>query len=225
MFNIFPNKKGKKSKSNENNSSSQKPQQKIIVDIHERNSLVTPYLHEFGADFEIKSLKTGDFIINDTIIERKTVSDFISSMISKRLVQQLLELKSYKKRALILEGQIDEKGFNPNAIRGMILSIELELGIPIIFTKDSADTAKFLLVLARKQDKDKSFSLHSKKGMTKKEVQKYIIESFPGIGPKTAEKLLKKLGTIKNIIDTPLEELLNLIGKKANVFKIIHERY
>jgi Fanconi anemia group M protein len=200
-------------------------QHKIIADIHEKNSLVIPSLHELEADIEIKSLKVGDYIINNTIIERKTISDFISSMISKRLIQQLLELQRYGNRILIIEGKIDEEQFNPNAIRGMILSIELELKIPIIFTQDSEETAKYLLVLARKQDKTQNFSLHSKKGQTKQEIQKYIIESFPGIGPKTAKLLLKKLNTIKNIINTPITELEKLIGKKSEVFKILEEKY
>lgn len=200
-------------------------QHKIIADVHEKNSLVIPSLNELQANVEVKSLKVGDYIVNNTIIERKTISDFISSMISKRLIQQLLELQRYENKILILEGKIDEQGFNPNAIRGMLLSIELELKIPIIFTQDSEETAKYLLVLAKKQDKAQGFSLHSKKGQTKREIQKYIIESFPGIGPKTSGKLLKKLSTIKNIINTPLEDLKKIIGKKAEVFKISEEKY
>ncbi len=220
IFDIF----SKTKKQRKENSSSQ---QKIIADIHEKNSLVIPYLKELKAEVEIQSLKIGDYIVGNVIFERKTISDFISSIINKRLIQQLVELKRYKNKILILEGDIKEQnlGFNKNAVRGMILSIELEMNIPIIFTRDSEDTAKFLVILAKKQKNNKNLTLHSRKGLTKEETQKYIIESFPSIGPKTAEKLLKKLGTIKNVINTPVEDLEKIIGKKAGVFRIVEEKY
>ena len=216
IYNIF----SKKSKEKAKNKFS-----KIIIDIHEKDSLIPSFLSESKLETEIQSLKIGDYIIRDIVIERKTISDFISSMISKRLIQQLLELKKYKRRFLVLEGEINEKGFNPRAIRGMILSIELDLGIPIIFTKNSEETAKFFEVLAKKQEKISDFTLHSKKPQSKKEIMNYVIESFPNIGPKTAKLLLKKLKTIKNIINTPIEEIEKIIGKKSEIFKIVNEEY
>lgn len=198
---------------------------KIIIDIHEKNSLVPAFLKESKLDIEFQGLSTGDYLIRDIIIERKTVSDFISSMISKRLIQQVLNLQTYPKKFIILEGEINEWEFNPNAIRGMILSIELDFSIPIIFTKDAKETAKFLEVLAKKQEKSQEFSLHSKKGQTKKEIMRYILESFPNIGPKNADKLLKELKTIKKIVNTPIEVIERIIGKKAEEFKIVDEEY
>jgi Fanconi anemia group M protein len=198
---------------------------KIIIDVHEKNSLVPSFLNESKLDIEFQNLTTGDYLIRDVIIERKTISDFISSMISKRLIQQILELQTYTRKFLILEGEINDLEFNPNAIRGMILSIQLDFKIPIIFTKDSKETSKFLEVLARKQEKTSEFSLHSKKGQTKKEIIKYIVEGFPGIGPKNAEKLLKELKTIRTIINAPLEIIEKIIGKKAEEFNIVDEEY
>ena len=70
----------------------------IVADIHEKNSLVISELHKSTqVRLEIKSLKIADYIINDIAIERKTVQDLISSMINKRLIQQLTQMQSYKK--------------------------------------------------------------------------------------------------------------------------------
>jgi Fanconi anemia group M protein len=217
MFNnIFSKRKSKRQT---------KESPKVIADIHEKDSLVISSLIENKIEVEIKNLEIGDYIIRDVIIERKTLSDFISSMISKRLIKQLLELQRYKKRFLILEGEIDKASFNQNAIRGMILSIELDIEIPIIFTKNSEETSRFLEVLARKKENNQKLSFHSRKGLTKKQIQSYIIESFPNIGPKTAEKLLKEFKTIKNLINQPIENLNKIIGKKSETFKIIEEEY
>jgi Fanconi anemia group M protein len=131
-------------------------------------------------------------------------------------------MQKYKKRLLILEGKdfelLEEKHtkLNPNAIRGMILSLSLDFQTPIIFTKDSEETAKYLILLAKRQLKGKiEFTLHSRKPSTTKEQKQYIIESFPNIGPKNASVLLKRLGSIKRIINAPQEELEKEIGKKA----------
>ena len=53
----------------------------IIVDKREKNSLVISELIRRKIPIEIKQLEIGDYIIGDTIIERKTKSDFISSII------------------------------------------------------------------------------------------------------------------------------------------------
>jgi|TARA_Y100000310_G_scaffold342756_1_gene447292 Fanconi anemia group M protein len=223
IFDIFSKKKSKKKKF--------KP--KIIVDHREKNSLVISELVSLGLEIEFKQLKVADYLVNDTAIERKTIFDFISSMKNKRLVNQLEEIQQYKSRLLIVEG-IDEQelysdsderiGMHPNAIRGFLLSILLKYKVPIIFTQNYEDTAKFISVLSRKKEKEPSLNV-TKKTFNKKELKQFIIESFPGIGPMTAKKLLKKFKTIKEIVDASQEELTETIGKKAEIFKLVYDKY
>ena len=68
---------------------------KIILDIHEKNSLVTAFLTELQCELITKSLEVGDYLINNIIIERKTFQDFVSSMLSKRLIEQLKNMQQY----------------------------------------------------------------------------------------------------------------------------------
>ena len=77
---------------------------KIIADYREKNSLVISVLMSHGAEVEIKELKVADYIVKDVAIERKTVSDFLSSMLNKRLIKQLEEIQQYKNKLLIIEG-------------------------------------------------------------------------------------------------------------------------
>jgi len=221
LLNIFSKEKTEK-----------KPEEKlkITADQHEKNSLVISELTSLGIEVEIKHLLVADFLVKDVAIERKTVSDFLSSMINKRLTRQLQELQQYPNKLLIIEG-IDEhelynegNSINPNAVRGFLLSILLKHKIPIIFTKDYEDTAKFLVVLAKKQETETSIRAR-KKAFNKKEQLQYILEGFPGIGPKTAKKMLKKYKTIKKIANTSIEKLKKEIGKKAEIFKLLDEGY
>jgi len=113
---------------------------------------------------------------------------------------------------------------NANSIRGFLLSILLKHKIPIIFTKNSEDTAKFISILSKKKPKEFPLNI-KKKSLNKKEQLQFIIEGFPGIGLKTARKLLEKFKTIKNIINASQKELKKAIGKKADVFKISEIEY
>lgn len=222
LFNIFSSKNKKVSKS-------KKPQ--IVADIHEKNSLVLANLTGLGADIHLMPLKIGDYLINNTIIERKTFSDFISSMLSKRLIEQLNNMQQYKQKLLILEGELDKNilvnsKLNPNSLKGMILSTCLDLNIPVIQTKNEEETSLYMFLLAKRQLKSQTEpTLHSRIPKTKRERQKYILESFQNIGPKTAEKLMKEFKTIRNIFNSSEENLNKIIGKKASVFKIIDENY
>ncbi len=205
--------------------SKKKKETKIIADLREKNSLVISELIEKGVKVEMKHLKVADYILGDIAIERKTARDFISSMINKRLERQLEEIKQYKNYFLIIEGNLNEVEFkNKNALRGMILEILLEKKIPILFSQDEEETATFLILLAKKSKKQANIRAN-KKILTKKEKLQYILEGFPGIGPRTAEKLLKKYKNLKTIFTTSIDELEKEIGKKARVFALLSEHY
>jgi ERCC4-type nuclease len=202
---------------------------KIIVDYREKNSLVIAEMMHLGLDVEFQTLKVGDYLVNDIAIERKAISDFISSMINKRLFRQLEEIRQYPKSFLIIEGfetqelyNDSNEGVNANAIRGVLLSIILNYKIPIIFTKNEEDTASFIYILGKKQVKKEIALNPKKKSFDSEEQKQFIIEAFPGIGPATAKKLLKEFKTIKNIVNQPLENLEKVIGKKAEIFKLIN---
>jgi len=66
---------------------------KIIIDYREKNSLVPANLKKQGIDIEFKELKVADYIVKNIVIERKTISDFISSMLNGRMVKQLEEMQ------------------------------------------------------------------------------------------------------------------------------------
>lgn len=211
---------------------------KVEVDYREKNSLVGTSLIALGMDVEFKELKVADYLVKGVAIERKTILDFISSVKNKRLQNQLEELQQYPNKLLIIEGIEEEElysddffekekmGMHPNAIRGLLLSILLKHKIPIIFTKDAKDTAKFIAVLAKKPEKEMETSLNiSKKTLNKKQRLQFILESFPNIGPKTAKKLLKEYKTLAQIFNAPLDELKEKIGKKAEIFELLKEKY
>ncbi len=211
---------------------SKTPQEKekklIRIDFREKNSFVIAELRNLNAILNIEHLKTGDYIIEDLVIERKTYNDFLNSIINKRIIKQIESLKQYPNKLLIIEGheeEIKERLFHKKAIRGFTLSIILKHKIPLYFTKNSKETAELLLHLSEKKKNNNNSLRENKKSRNKKEQQQYILEGFPGIGSSTAKKLLKEFKTLKNIFNAPEEELKKTIGKKSEIFNILKENY
>jgi len=208
---------------------------RIIADIHEKNSMVIPEIIERGVGVEIKKLQIADYIISDEIaIERKTMNDFLNSVMSKRIINQLINLKNnYKKPLVIIETSEHHEFYtsdahpnlNKNAIKGMILSTIFDFGVPILLTKDYKETADFITLLAKRQERGKQeISLKTKKhAFTIQEQQQLILESFPKVGPKTAKEILKYFKTLKNFANASIEELKKIpkLGKKADFIKLI----
>ncbi|MEI6731156.1 MAG: ERCC4 domain-containing protein [archaeon] len=194
--------------------------ERIIADTREKNSLVPSEIIKLGNLLEFSHLEIGDYIAGKTIVERKTFSDLQSSIINKRIFSQLENLKKYPSAILIIESSDAEPFIHANAIRGFLLSCSLDYKIPIIFSKYERETAVFLSLLA-KENKSPTSLRFKPSSFSKKEKIQYILEGFPGIGPKTAQLLIKEFKTIKNIINASQEELAKVIGKKAEAFELV----
>ncbi len=194
------------------------PKTEIVVDTRESQSLISANLIEQKANISHELLEIGDYLINDTIIERKTFQDFIASIIDKRLIEQLKEMKKYPNHFLILEGfyyNYNDFNIHANAIRGMLLSITNDFDIPIIYTENEKDTATFLILTAKRYERKKTENSlrQTKTAKTKEEQKQFIIEGFPGIGPKTAKILLKKFETLDKIFNLNENKLKTILDK------------
>ena len=215
---------------------------KIIIDHREPKSLIRELAKHHNV--EVKQLISADFIIQgrDTEgkdiqigIERKTTNDFLNSIIDKRIIQQLIQLKENFTTILLLiegtENMYEIRNFHPNAIRGMLASITIDFQIPILQTRNYRDTAALIITIATRLEKPKKLFplLKQRKPLTLKEQQELIIESLPGIGPTLAKSLLAKFKSVKKIITASEEKLQKVekIGKKKSeeIKKVIDSPY
>jgi|SRR3989338_655666 len=196
---------------------------KIEVDHREKNSLVVSELVKLGFEISWAQLPVADYIVNGVAIERKTISDLKSSVIDKRIISQLLELKQYERKFLLVEGILKEdlynSGMHENAFRGFLLSVALDFEVPIIFTYDEKDTAKYISVLARKKEKGLQGIRASKILLSKEEQIQFILEGFPNVGAVKAKKLIEKFGSLFNIFNASVEELVEVLGKRVGEFR------
>jgi Fanconi anemia group M protein len=104
---------------------------KIHVDHREVQSGIPTALEELGAEVIIEALGIGDYhVSNDVIIERKTTTDFLHSILDDpgHLYGQLADMmREYKRSLLLIEGApmdlYTDRAIHPNAIDGMAMTM------------------------------------------------------------------------------------------------------
>lgn len=205
---------------------------KIIADYREKGSNVLKEIINQDTTLQLEKLSIGDFLLSSKIIvEYKTVHDFVDSILDGRLLSQLKELKKYDKPILIIEGTEDiysVRRVHPNAIRGMLITIAVSYGIPIIQTRYPKETAELLIMIAKKEQLDEKAEIthHFAKPLSLKEQQEYFISALPNIGMGGAVPLLKYFKTVKGIVNATEEQLqdVDLIGpKKSKILKEVFD--
>ena len=218
---------------------SQKKELKIIVDDRERNAKLLDLLNE-KFDVQRERLEVGDFIVSDRIVvERKTLEDFLASLLDKRIFEQIQKMKAaFQKPIIIVEGSLNIedlfylRNIHPNAIRGLLLTIMVDEGIPIIFTKNEEETVNLLEILARREqinEKRMPQIKVVKKIRTISDAQEALVASIPGINKQLAVNLLTYFKSPKNIANASISELLEvpLIGKEKakRIFEVFNSNY
>lgn len=196
----------------------------ITVDDRETSSRVAERLHELGASIALERLEYGDYAIGDRIlVERKTVQDFMNTLVERDLFGQIKAMANAVLRpVLIIEGDEDlysVRNIHPNAIRGTLAAITVDMGVALIRTRDADDTAETLYVLAQREGSERGErKMHPKKSYRSvREEQEYALAAFPNVGLKSARLLLEHFGSLKAIVDAEPEELsaVHGIGEKT----------
>ena len=187
----------------------------IYVDYREKGSNIIKDLADKNVVLKLQKLETADYVLSSRVgVEIKTVEDFIESIIDGRLLQQVKGLKqNFERPLIIIEGEQDIysiRNLHANSIRGMLVTITISYGIPIIQTKNFKETSALLYIIAKNEqiETGNNFNMHAdRKPLTLKEQQEYVTSSLPGVGAALAKPLLKNFGCIKNVINATLYEL------------------
>lgn len=211
---------------------------RIVIDHRETKSGVAKFLDRLGMELSFAALEVGDYVVSDRLaVERKRTDDFASSLIDgkRNLFAQLSNLaRVYDKPVLIIEGGdlFTSRQLNPNAIYGSLVSIAIDFGVSILYSRDEEETAAILKILAKREQTEnkREINPHGKKSAsTLPEQQEYLISSISNIGPKAARNLLLYFGSVEAVMKADLTELkkVKLIGPKtaARIREILESPY
>ena len=191
---------------------------RIVVDEREKKSGIPDLLRAVGINLEIKTLPVGDYIVApETIVERKSVSDLISSIFDGRLFDQCNRLKEHFAHPVILmEGNVEEIEQiveNPLVFYGAMSAVAIDFKIPIIPTPSATHTAKMLVSMcSRKESLRGPFLKKIKKSDDLSRQQLSVLCSLPGIGEKLATRMLAKFGSPSKTLNASLADLAKVEG-------------
>jgi len=207
----------------------------IRIDDRETSSKVVEELSRLGAAIRLERLPQGDYAIGDRVlVERKTARDFVDTLINRDLLGQSKALaEAVPRPVFVIEGGdiFSQRDVNPNALRGVLAALTIDMGISLLFTRDEEETAHMLFVIAKREEGERGErKFHSRKSFASaKEEQEFIVSAFPDIGMKNARLLLSHFGTIQAMANAELTELAAIrgIGEKTaqKVYDICRRLY
>ena len=127
------------------------PKPIVIIDTREKNPFDFGRFKNWIGGGKSQALKAGDYSIEGMetllVLERKTLTDLITTLIQQRtrFFKQCEKMTKYRWRALFIEASYedikspyDQDEYNtlahPNAVSGTLDALEARFGIPVIYT-------------------------------------------------------------------------------------------
>ncbi len=166
-------------------------------------------------------------------VQRKRFpNDLLTSLADGRLYEQLHKMGGLKQVLLVLEGYgkwtsegeliSDDYGrITLQQVHGLMFTLMWEFGVPTIWVRGLQSTAELLETLEHWAQKEKHTSLKRRPGPAKNAWGKvgdkgfglHVLQSFPGVGVDTAEKILDANGGFVPLVWTmTYEEMLAIDG-------------
>jgi len=214
------------------------PRIRIVVDHREARNHVFMHLKDTDAELACEQLKTGDYICSDrVVVERKTIADFVQSLLDQRIFRQVSEMKEcFEKPVLIIEGDPDQiisgRDVHPNAIRGALASLALDHRIPMVWTRNPKETAEQIYWFARREQVDakRAIAIRSPSGKDSiADMQEFLVAGLPNINTKLSRNLLKKFKTPRRVFSARPERLMKAEGigelKARKIWELLNLEY
>ena len=185
----------------------------IIIDTRESADNIKSMFDtqdEFIVDH--KKLEVGDICYKNCCIERKTPSDFMSSIRKSIFWDNMIVLKeNYKIPLIWIDGSCEDwnkifariRNNAYNSTLGAKAALSM-MNIPICEFEKILDARDFFLTIFHKMSDDKIYQTPleiKKRGRSLIEMRLKSIACIPTIGMKGALNLLKEHGTIENLIN------------------------
>ncbi|MDI6903158.1 MAG: helix-hairpin-helix domain-containing protein [Methanocellales archaeon] len=218
---------------------------RLLIDHREGNRIIE--VAKRICEVEIVQLPLGDFLIvggdSAVIIERKTSADFVSSVRSNRLWEQLLrfmktdEIWGYeiKRRILVIHGDFEDHldlippMYPKRALQAFwssMMGAQLETlfvyDTPIVVVENDEAFYAFLKTIIKREEEGKNVKMpearwyRKRGGLPVKDGRRFLLGAIPLIGESLAGNLLDHFDSIADIANASLEELQEVqgIGKK-----------
>ena len=212
---------------------------KLQIDSREDSVLskaVIENCQKMNIQYEKEWLEIGDYIFDDVCFEAKSTFDFLQSVMSKRLWNQIDNMdRAYMNNIVIVYGSITSavdkwvehtrKTFQTqnlnrhriasNKFYGAFGKIILDLDCNIIWTPTEIVAAKLIAVVCKMKPIDREVYIPriiKKRKITTTDLRIDVLTTIKGVSEKKAKKLIETYGSIMEIGETSPKEIQKLDG-------------
>lgn len=204
----------------------------VIVDVHEPQIIPLSLQKDKGLLIKVMSLKSGDYAFANVGIERKEFGDYMNSLTSGRLWEQMYNLKrTYERPILVVEGLKEptlQLAGNISIRFVSSLSRIVLMGVSVVVLPTLAHFLSFIQY---------SYLSCGRQGLSmkpipkkpwyreKEEIKEDLLCMCPGIGRKTAKAILARFPTFDKLMAaSPLDITNTGLGKKRSqaLWEILH---
>ena len=192
-----------------------KPQ--LIIDSNERGTLcesVERKAAKSGLTVARQALVVGDYLLGGACVEAKSISDLFQSSHSGHLWRQLDNMDAnYERFFLVVHGSIDKyvaiakkngKKVSysrvQNELIGTLARLMSDFECQVFYCNNVSEAASFIVRLHDKLHKPASkHGAQSIRRVAYNDLRADMLATVPGIGMETAQKMLKKCGSIEEM--------------------------
>jgi DNA excision repair protein ERCC-4 len=205
---------------------------RIYADVREDQSGIPSLLEASGILVIRKSLPIGDYVVSeDAVIERKTAGDFLKSLFDGRLFDQASRaVEAYDNLLYVIEGnpwRIARRMNRERQYYSALITLAVDYNAKVIYSGGPRDSAFIIESIARRvAERREGRTSPVLKGKPKsasiRDWQVYILQAFPGVGAKTAAKIMERFQTIERFCRASVAELSQVEGlgeKRAEEIK------
>jgi len=196
----------------------------------ELSELVETYCNELNIPYEKEWLDIGDYTFADVCFEAKSTFDFLSSVINKRLWNQLDNMDAkFVNNVVIVYGSFNDALENHlhyvnnkagqarmlrNKFDGAFGKIILDTDANIIWVSSARQAARLIAVVCKMHPIDREIHTPSiiRKRIATTDLRIDVLCTVKGISPKKAKLLIEKFGSIMEIGEASIEEICELDG-------------
>ncbi len=187
----------------------------VVVDDREGRSGLAEAIAAIGRRVAVSRLPVGDVGIGPRIlIERKTVADFVLSVEDGRLFEQAWALRGASWRPLlIVEGEEpwDAARLTSRALRGILASLMIGCGVPLIRTATVAETAAWIEAIALQEDRRLARRRRPSVPPDAR-VAMDVLGAIPGVGDYRARRLVERFGDVRAVLAAETRDLCDVPG-------------
>jgi ERCC4-type nuclease len=209
----------------------------LIIDSREKEGsklvkLVESKAKALNIQTEKKWLEIGDYVFDDVCFEAKSTTDFLGSVISKRLWTQIDNMdRHYKTNVVIIYGTIEEAIFNTkkyskaniqeparsimlnNKFLGAIGRITLDTDIKAFWVPTEEEASLIITAICKMKPIQRDVIRPEVfKRVTTDDLRLDVLTSIKGVSIKKAKLLIKEYGSVMEIGEQTEEELQFLEG-------------